>query len=215
MTPSRLVRLASWAQRRRWLALALWVAVRGGITVAAQAVGAGYRDDHTLPGTESQQVADAFAAQGRQPDSIEVVFHRADGITGTAPVLSEVERLPRVASVSPLTESADGTTAFATVTLDGTDVPAEDVRRVIDTAQRDGDLRVELGGDPVRAAEEAPGGAAEGAGMLAALVILVLMFRSFLAACLPLVTAILAVGSTLGVITLASHLTALPSYAPP
>jgi RND superfamily putative drug exporter len=215
MTPSRLVRLASWAQRRHWLALALWIAVLGGITVAAQAVGADYRDEHTLPGTESQQVADAFAAQGRQPDSIQVVFHRDNGITGADAILSTVEQLPRVAAVSDLTESDDGTTAFATVTLDGTDVPAEDVRRIIDTAQRDGDLRVALGGDPVRAAEEAPGGAAEGAGMLAALVILVLMFGSFLAACLPLVTAVFAVGSTLGVITLASHLTALPSYAPP
>ena len=212
-----MVRLAGWAQRRHWLALALWVVVLGGITVAAQAVGSDYRDDHTLPGTESQQVADAFAAQGQQPDSVQVVFQRDGGIAGArddaAAVLSEVERLPRVADVSPLTESE--TVAFATVTLDGADVPAEDVRRIIDTAQRDGDLRVELGGDPVRAAEEAPGGAAEGAGMLAALVILVLMFGSFLAACLPLVTAVFAVGSTLGVIMLASHFTALPSYAPP
>ncbi|MFI7675918.1 MMPL family transporter [Actinophytocola sp. NPDC049390] len=217
--PSRMVRLAGWAQRRHWLALALWVAVLGGITVAAQAVGSDYRDDHTLPGTESQQVADAFAAQGRQPDSVRVVFQRDAGIAGArdgaAAVLSEVERLPRVADVSGLTESERGTVAFATVTFDGADVPAEDVRRVIDTAGRDGDLRVELGGDPVRAAEEAPGGAAEGAGMLAALVILVLMFGSFLAACLPLVTAVFAVGSTLGVIMLASHLTALPGYAPP
>ncbi|GAB1516105.1 MMPL family transporter [Actinophytocola sp. KF-1] len=191
--------------------------VLGGITVAGQVVGADYRDDHTLPGTESQRVADAFAAQGQQPDSVQVVFQRDAGIAGArddvTAVLSEVERLPRVAGVSPLTESE--TVAFATVTLDGADVPAEDVRRIIDTAQRDGDLRVELGGDPVRAAEEAPGGAAEGAGMLAALVILVLMFGSFLAACLPLVTAVFAVGSTLGVIMLASHLTALPSYAPP
>ena len=214
-----MVRLAGWAQRRRWLALALWVVVLGGITVAGQAVGSDYRDDHTLPGTESQQVADAFAAQGQQPDSVQVVFQRDAGIAGAradaTAVLSEMERLPRVADVSGLTESENGTVAFATVTLDGADVPAEDVRRIIDTARRDGDLRVELGGDPVRAAEEAPGGAAEGAGMLAALVILVLMFGSFLAACLPLVTAVFAVGSTVGVIMLASHVTALPSYAPP
>jgi RND superfamily putative drug exporter len=213
--PSRFVRLAGWAGRRHWLALTLWVLVLGGITVAAQAVGADYRDDHTLPGTESQQVADAFAAQGQQPDAIQVVFQSDDGVERAAAdaVLSEVERLPRVADVQPLTESGD--VAFATVTLDGADVPAEDVRRIIDTAQRDGDLRVELGGDPVRGAEESAGGAAEGAGILAALVILVLMFGSFLAACLPLVTAVFAVGSTLGVIMLASHLTALPSYAPP
>ncbi|MBB4909567.1 MMPL family transporter [Actinophytocola algeriensis] len=218
-SPSRFVRLAGWAGRRHWLALALWVLVLGGITVAAQAVGSAYRDDHSLPGTESQQVADAFAARGQQPDAIQVVFQRDDGIAGARAgadaVLSEVERLPRVADVQPLTVSERGSVAFATVTLDGADVPAEDVRRIIDTAQRDGDLRVELGGDPVRGAEESAGGAAEGAGILAALVILVLMFGSFLAACLPLVTAVFAVGSTLGVIMLASQFTALPSYAPP
>ncbi|MFC4857350.1 hypothetical protein [Actinophytocola glycyrrhizae] len=66
-------------------------AVLGGITVAARAVGADYRDDHTLPGTESQQVTDAFAAQERQPEAIRVVFRRDFGITGADTVLSEVE----------------------------------------------------------------------------------------------------------------------------
>ena len=48
-------------------------------------------------------------------------------------------------------------------------------------AEADG-LRVELGGDAVRDAEEGEGGAAEGAGIMAALVILVLLFGSLLAA---------------------------------
>lgn len=64
-------------------------------------------------------------------------------------------------------------------------------------------------------AEEGGGGGAEGAGMLAALVILVLMFGSVLAAALPLVTAIFAVGSTLGVIALGSWLLDVPSYSAP
>jgi len=50
------------------------------------------------------------------------------------------------------------------VTLDGQeeDVPAADIRRVIDTAQAaEGDgLRVELGGNPVRGAQENEEGAA-------------------------------------------------------
>ncbi len=218
-SPSRLVRVAGWAQRRRRLALALWVVVLGGITAVAQVVGAGYRDDHTLPGTESQRVADTFAARGQVPDTVQVVFQRDGGLAGASAevdgVLADLGRLPGVAAVESPVTAEDGTIGYATVTLDGTDVPAEDVRRIIDTAKAADGVRVELGGDAVRAAEEAPGGAAEGAGILAALVILVLMFGSFLAACLPLLTAVFAVGSTLGVIALASHLTALPSYAPP
>lgn len=60
-------------------------------------------------------------------------------------------------------------------------------------------LRVELGGDAARGAEER-GEAGEGAGLLAALVILVMLFGSLVAASLPIVTAVFAVGSALGVI---------------
>jgi putative drug exporter of the RND superfamily len=67
----------------------------------------------------------------------------------------------------------------------------------------------------VRAAEEAEGGGAEGAGLLAALVILVFLFGSLLAAAIPLGTALFAVGSSLGLIALASRLVDVPDYTPP
>ncbi|HET6709344.1 MMPL family transporter, partial [Amycolatopsis sp.] len=59
------------------------------------------------------------------------------------------------------------------------------------------------------------GGPAEGAGLLAALVILVFLFRSLLAAGLPVITAVFAVGSTLGVITVVSHFVDIASYTAP
>jgi RND superfamily putative drug exporter len=205
---SRFERLAGWSRRRRWLAVMLWVVALAGITLASQAIGSEYHNDTELPGTQSQQIADLL------PDStagtIQVV---AEGDLGKFPaVLDKVKTLPHVASIQQPTVS--GSIGFATVTLDGKDVPAEDIRRVIDTAKST-DLRVELGGDAVRGAEESSGGGAEGAGMLAALVILVLMFGSLLAAGLPLITAVFAVGGTVGIIMLASHLVDLPDYAPP
>jgi putative drug exporter of the RND superfamily len=139
-------------------------------------------------------------------------------------MLAEVRTLPHVASVAdPFTTqgsiSRDGDTAFATVALDapGADIPVEDVRAIIDTAQRaaTGGVQVELGGELVRGAQEAAGGAAEGAGILAALVILVFLFGSLLAASLPLLTALFAVGSTLGLLVLASHLSTIPDYTAP
>jgi putative drug exporter of the RND superfamily len=115
--------------------------------------------------------------------------------------------------------SPDGTVGYATVTLDGQseEIPRADVRAMIDAAQAGGGdgLRVELGGEAVRGAEEAEGGGAEGAGILAALVILVFLFGSLLAATLPLATAIFAVGSALGLIALASHLADVADYTPP
>jgi RND superfamily putative drug exporter len=224
------VNTTTWAQRHHWLALALWLVLLAGITVAAQAVSASYNDDHTLPGTESQQVNDAFAehAPAQAGDTLQIVLQDADGLAGPRPavedMLGDVAGLPHVATVqspydNPAAIAEDGTIGYATVALDARslDIPAEALLRIIGTAQaaEGGGLRVELGGEPVRGAEESAGGAAEGAGLLAALVILVFMFGSLLAAALPLLTAVFAVGSTLGVIMLASNVFNVPSYAPP
>ncbi|MEV0644651.1 MMPL family transporter [Phytomonospora sp. NPDC050363] len=228
--PSRMERLAAWSQRRRWPALLLWVAVLAGVTVASQAIGTDYRDDHSLPGTESQAVSEAFEkyAPAESGTTVQIVFQSDAGlasqraaITG---VLGDIGTMPSVADVSDPFESPGsigetGTIGFATATLDAqaTDVPAEDVRAIIDAAKgvESDSLRVELGGDAVRGAEESAGGAAEGAGMLAALVILLFMFGSLLAAAVPLLTAVFAVGSTLGLIAIASNVFTLPGYIVP
>ena len=224
--------VAGWSMRHALPAVLLWVVTLAGITAASVAVGNDYHADFGLPGTESQQLADAFAehAPGTSTDSVQIVVHDEQGVLGSdtrrrvTAMLDEVGRLPHVAGITspyenPTARSDDGRTAYATVDLDAkaTDVPAEDVRVMVDTAQRaatDG-LQVELGGDAVRSAVEGGGGAAEGAGMLAALVILVLMFGSLLAAALPLLTAVFAVGSTVGLLVLASHLFDIPSYTAP
>ncbi|MEU6643156.1 MMPL family transporter [Saccharomonospora sp. NPDC046836] len=228
ITPqSRLHRVAAWAQRRHWLALGLWIAVLAAITVTSQALGTDYRDDHSLPGTESQRVIDTFAerAPASQGETVQLVLAHDGGVEQVRgrvdALLAEVGTLPQVVAVqspydTPGAIAEGGGIAYATVALDA-DTPAEDVRRLIDVgqaAQGDG-LRVALGGDVIRAAEEGGGGAAEGAGILAALAILVLMFGSLLAAAVPVLTAIFAVGSTIGAIALVSFVVDMPSYAPP
>ena len=226
---SRFERLAAWSYRHRRRALAAWVVVLAGVTAAAFAAGSDYHNDFSLPGAESQRAADTLEARApaQAGDTIQIVLRDGDGLASARErveaMLAEVAELPGVAAVASPFEadavSRDGTIGYATVALTGTaqDVPAEDVVRMIDTAQAaagDG-LRVELGGDAVRDAEEGGGGGAEGAGMLAALAILVLLFGSLLAAALPLVTAIFAVGTTLGLIVLASHVTDFADFTPP
>ncbi|MDX6742194.1 MMPL family transporter [Actinocorallia sp. A-T 12471] len=219
----RFARLGGWAQRRRRLALLLWLVTVAAVTVGAQNVGGAWQNDFSLPGTDSQAALDLMRDHGaaQAGAAVQLVFHDPGGVTeqAAAPLLAEVGALPRVAAVDALTVSRDGATGYATVTLDAqaTHVPKEDVRRIIDAAHAaaSGDLRIELGGDAVAGAEEAEGGAAEGAGMLAALVILVLLFGSLLAAAVPLVTAIFAVGGAVGLITLASHAFTVADFTPP
>ncbi|MDX2604246.1 MMPL family transporter [Streptomyces caniscabiei] len=223
-------RLAFWSQRHRRSALLLWILAVAVIAVGAQSAGSAYRNDFTLPGTDSQAAADLLKQHGsaQAGGSVQIVFKDTDGLSGDRPAIEQtldrVRGLPGVADVrSPYADasavSENGTIGYATVVLDAKaeEVPEQDVTRIIDTAKsaaQDG-LMVELGGDAVRGAQEESGGGAEGAGMFAALVILVLLFGSVVAAALPLVTALLAVGGAIGLITLASHVLTVADFTPP
>ncbi|MFC5261678.1 MMPL family transporter [Kribbella qitaiheensis] len=225
-------RVSGWAMRHAGLAVFLWVLVLVGVTVGSTLVGNAYRDENSLPGTDSQRVLDVFREHqpGGETDSVQIVLHDGHGLTQPATksqitrMLAEVGKLPHVAAIAdPFTAkgslSPDGSTAYATVDLDvaAVDMPSADVRTIIDKAQEiaKDSLQVEVGGDLARSASESAGGAAEGAGVLAALVILVFLFGSLLAASLPLLTAVFAVGSTLGLLVLASHVFTIPSYTAP
>jgi RND superfamily putative drug exporter len=225
-------RLAGWSQRHRWWALAVWVVVLAGVTAGSQAVGDDYHNDFSLPGTESQRALEALRdnAPAQAGSSVQIVLAAPGGLnaaparTRVEAMLAEVRPLAHVVSVrspyaDPSAISRDGTIGYATVALDkqSEDIPAADARAIIETAQRadhDG-LRVELSGDPIRGAEDGAGGSAEGIGLLAALVILVLLFGSLVAATLPIIIAIFAVGSTLGMIVFASHLASIADFTAP
>ncbi|TDE11235.1 MMPL family transporter [Jiangella asiatica] len=225
-------RVAGFAHRRRWLGLLLWVAVLAGVWTAASVAGDDYRNDFSLPGTESQQAADLLAEHGaaRAGDTVQIVLHDDGGLREPGveqrveDMLDEIAGLPRVDGVRSLYDdeaaiSEDGTIGYATVMLDtpSDDMPRADTERILDAAQEvEGDgLRVELGGDAARLLAEGGTGAAEGAGLLAALVILVLMFGTVIAAGLPIIIALFAVGSTVGVIIVASHVFTIAEWTPP
>ncbi|NUR96242.1 MAG: MMPL family transporter [Kribbellaceae bacterium] len=223
--PGLLHRVSGWAMRHAGLALLLWVLVLAAVTTAATVVGADYRSDTSLPGTDSQRVTDIFQAHQPKGDTASVqLVVRADGgldadKSRTASMLAAVRTLPHVSSVADPTMSTDRRTAYSTVSLDvaAADMPVDDVRTIIHRAQdfaRPG-FQVEVGGDLARNAADSSGGASEGVGILAALVILVFLFGSLLAATLPLLTAVFAVGSTVALLMLASHLFKVPEYTTP
>jgi RND superfamily putative drug exporter len=227
-----LQRLGGWSFRHRWWALLGWVVLLVGISAGAQVVGADYHNDFSLPGTQSQRALDTLRAHApaEAGTTIQIVFADPENLSSAAvrsridSMLADVRGLPHVADVrdpfgNPTAMSRDGTVGYATVTLDrqAQDVPAADVRRIMDRAQaaRGDGLRVELGGESIVGAEKAGGGPAEGVGILAALVILVLLFGSILAASLPIVIAVFAVGSAMGLAILASHVATVADYTTP
>lgn len=226
--PTGMGRLAGLAQRHRWTALLGWVAVLVGVTFAAQAIGDDYSNgsDVSLPGSQSQAMADLLEQHvpEQNGDSVTVVLHDERGwdtdaeFTELSDDLTAIDHVEQVTPPDPQrgTVSDDGTVALVDVALDVErgGAPNATYEEIIAAAGSfaTGDLQVELEGKGIRKVENGGGSGAEAAGMLAALIILIFMFGSFLAASLPLITAIFAVGTVLGLATLLSHLIAIPDY---
>jgi uncharacterized membrane protein YdfJ with MMPL/SSD domain len=220
-------RLASFAQRHHWIALFIWVAVLAATIVGGQLAGSTYDNDFSLPGTQSQQMADLLErhAPAQSGDTVTIVLHDARGwnseidLSGLSDDLAAINHVEQVSPPDARrgTVSRDGTTALVDVALEGKrgDTPSTTYKQIIDVAEshRSAHTQVELSGNGIRQVEGGEAGSTEGIGILAALAILVIMFGSFLAASLPLITAILAVGSMFGVAGLLSHVLTLPDFS--
>src|ERR1044071_4384444 len=134
---TRMTRLAAWSQRHHWAAIGLWLVTLVAITVGSTVVGNDYRNDFSLPGTESQQLIDAYAehAPDQEGDPVTVVVQARDGIEQSA---DDIDALAADQAPDPRsgTVSDDGTLALVTVVLDDQAgfVPTDDKVAIIDTA---------------------------------------------------------------------------------
>ncbi|MGW1979465.1 MMPL family transporter [Streptomyces sp. NPDC001889] len=220
-----------WCYRHRWKAVVAWTLIVVGLSTAVST--ASYSREFETPG-ESQRALDLLDSRfprGESTEGIDLVLRAANGVREPAvrnkvtALLKRAERLPHVAgTVSPYGAdgadriSDDGRTAFATLRLDvgGFDVPdslVDDVKELAAGAGSEG-LRIEAGGQAVRNAESNSGGQAELIGFAAAALILLIVFGSVVAAGLPLLTAVVALGAGMGGIALLTAVTDIPEFAP-
>jgi RND superfamily putative drug exporter len=228
-----LARIARWCAGHRKTVLAIWVVALVGVLAVSNAVGTNYANNSSSGNTESQRATDLlkrdFPAQAGDTDQI-VLHARSGKVTDpgvrsrVAPMLAKVARLPHVTGVaSPYAKagadqiSRDGTIAFAEVNfnLRGFDVPQADAKKVISVAQSadSPQLQVELGGEAIQQAEQPALGTATGIGLLAAIVILLITFGSVVAMGLPIVTALLGLGTGVGLIAIGTHLIQMPNFS--
>jgi len=216
---NRLTRnIAMAAAKHPWRTVTGWAVVLVAMVFLAASGGGTFSEDFAAKGSQSdrarQLLAENFpeAAKG----TALVVFEAEDGSTLTehrgdvAAVLHDVAGLAHVATVADpfaaATVSPDGRIAYATLTLD---VPERAMGKpafavlsdAVSGTEVDG-LRVELGGDAVflNAASETSSHTA--IGLLVALLVLLVVFGSVVAAVLPIGLAIVAVGAGVGGISL-------------
>jgi putative drug exporter of the RND superfamily len=228
-----LARAARWATQHRRTVVLGWIAVLVISIGISSAVGTSYTTNFSLGGTESQRATDLlkrdFPAQAGDDDSI--VLHTRQGkVTDAAvrervePVLARVAKLPHVTGVTSPYErsgaaaiSRDGTIAFATVTFDqrANALEKADIKRVISTAEaaHSPQLQVELGGQAIMQAQEASLGFATVIGLIAAIIVLVLTFGSFIAMGLPIITALLGLGTGVALTGVLSHVIDMPDVS--
>jgi RND superfamily putative drug exporter len=228
-----LARAARWATQHRRTVVLGWIAVLVISFGVSSAVGTNYTTNFSLGGTESQRATDLlkrdFPAQAGDEDAI--VLHARQGkVTDAAirdrvePVLARVAKLPHVTGVhSPYERggasaiSRDGTIGFATVTFDqrANALEKADIKRVISTAEtaRSPQLQVELGGQAIQQAQEVSLGFATVIGLVAAIIVLVLTFGSFIAMGLPIITALLGLGTGIALTGVLSHVIDMPDVS--
>jgi RND superfamily putative drug exporter len=233
-TPSGLLaRLAAWTMRHRRITVVAWIVALVGVSVAANAIGTRQATNFTLPGTESQRAVDLLQSKfpTQAGDQDQIVFQPANGSIDTQaqraqiqPMLREVAKQPHVTDVvSPFSRagsgatSKDGRIAFATVTFDerANDLPTSAANRVISIAQgaRSDQLQVELGGQAVEQAQQPSFGFTTAIGILAAVVVLLITFGSLVAMGLPIATALLGLGTGVGLIAFGSQVLDMPDFA--
>jgi RND superfamily putative drug exporter len=225
-------RVGVWAAAHRRAVPLIWLVLLIGALGVSGAVGTKFANNFSLPGTESQRAADLlkrdFPAQAGDSDQI-VFAVRQGAVTDAAvrarvaPMLARVARLPHVTGVtSPYsagvkTISADGKIAFATVTFDerANILPASATERVIAAAKGAGSarLQVALGGQAIEQVQKPALGAATAIGLLAAVIVLLITFGSFIAMGLPIITALLGLGTGIGLAGLASQVIDMPNFA--
>jgi putative drug exporter of the RND superfamily len=230
---NRLGRLARWSFRRRRTVVVLWLVLLVAVTGASRMAGTQFRDKFGDNGSESQRALNVLKAHfpSRAGDSAQVVF-ATDGLVTSAAnraaitaTVSRLTGLPHVAALrSPFDPgaanqiSSDGHIAYATIDFDRTTdaLSKPTIQTVADNARqlRHGGFDVILGGAPIAKIQKFSYGGAEGIGILAAVVILLLTFGSVIAMGLPILTALFGIAIAFGVLDLLSHGFVTPSFAP-
>ncbi len=227
-TESRFARLARVCFRHPWRIVGVWTLILVGVSFAAGAIGKVDSSNFRLSGTDSQRAFDLLAERfpAQKGDTDQIVFAaRGSGTTLKNPALearaeatlAKVGRLPHVESVGELSTSPDGRVAVAPVTYDDSvdKLELDDLKNVVSTARdgATGALQVEVGGQGAEFARQEGPGASGLIGLAAAMIVLLFTFGSVVAAGVPILTAVFALGSAIGLIALGSHVIDTPDFA--
>jgi len=207
--------------RHRWATVLAWIAALACLITLWQLYGAG-ADNNFSSSDPGQALLDQHF-HPQSGDQFTLAIKSAAPVTSAAvrtrvaDALVPLRAAPHVSGVSDLSFSRNGHIAFATVQFSepSASIPVSEIQDLMNdaTAASGHGVVFSLGGDIVDVIDAPYGGAADGIGITAAIVVLLIAFGSFLAMGLPVVTALAGIGTGLSLLELLGHLFPAPSYA--
>ncbi len=227
-----LERLGTFASRRPWVMFVAWLIILGGLLGARQAFGGTYVNNYNVPGTQSQnglnRLNDTFSSQGGY--SGQIVFRAAHGTvadqqSAVDTATGNVSKLPDVIkAVSPFSSSGagavskNGAIAYTSVSWSVNPYSLDSayltrLNNAVAPARKAG-LEVEYGAGAGEIGQVTKDTTSEIIGLACALVLLLLMFGSVIAAAIPLISAIFSVGAGLSLLGLLAAVMTFPTTAP-
>ena len=232
--------LAGWCVRHRRIVVLLWIAVLVVSIFSVSAAGTDYSNNFSFPHTQSFDAINLLksVAPSHSGDQEQVVFGTSGGAKLTDPAVGQrintmVDKINALPHVTPVTSpydqngnlidptgpniSKDQTVGFFQVNFDKqtqniSNTEAKNFVNAITKTSGDG-LTVAVTG-PLAEQANNQSFSSTGLGVLLALIVLLLVFGSIFAAILPILSALLALGTAVGVIGLLSHVLGMPSISP-
>jgi RND superfamily putative drug exporter len=220
--------------RHRWLVLPAWVAVLIVTVLLANHFGRNTSNDLTLPGTGSTNAQDLLDAKlpkqanGTNPVVMEAPHGKLTSAANSKSVTDTVKSLKRAPhvtkAVSPL--SSEGSSALSknerigyislTLGLSQSDLTEDQAQDIIDheSPATDANFAVANGGYLGNAVSKPDVESSELIGLIAAVFILLYTFGTVAAMSLPILTALVGVGTGLATIGLLGHGISVPTVGP-
>jgi RND superfamily putative drug exporter len=212
------------------MVLIIWLVALVGANVGAQAAGSDFSNNLTGGAQPVQQILNqAFPDQAGSPAEVVITTPGPIGAASvqarTAQLVGALRPLAHVAeAVSPFSPAGahqiaqDGHIAYVQVVFDqqAGDLPSAAIKKVVSTAESFDapGYHVALGGQAISLVAGAAPGPAEGIGILAAIIIMLLAFGSVVAMGLPIMTALFGIAIAFAVLDLLSHVITTPVFAP-
>jgi putative drug exporter of the RND superfamily len=221
-----------WCAKRHWEVIVAWVIILGALLGLRSVFGGHFHNDYTVTGSQSAQglsvLKKEFPAQSGYAGQI--VFHAPTGSVATQAnavntAMGNVAKLPHVLNaVSPFAVpnspqvAKNGTTAYGNVSWDVVP-PSLDTAYLhqLDNAvqpARTAGLQVEYGGGAGQIGQTTDDRTSEIIGLSCALILLLFMFGSIVAAVMPLLSALCSVFAGLALVGLLAAAITFPTTAP-